>query len=108
VLQRRVNDLHCHMLDLQVMPECFLHGWLLSLMSTAIPMEFMHRVLDRFRKQGWRFIYQLVVTYLLYLKELLLSSRDEAEFLMFLSTQSSRQLGLEWTEMIDSAGHLHI
>lgn len=47
-------------------------------MSTAIPMEHMHFVLDSFRKTGWNYIYKLVVTYLLYLKEFLLASRDEA------------------------------
>jgi hypothetical protein len=91
------------MQDLDIVPECFLNGWLLSLMSTSIPMEQMHLVLDKFRRQGWGYIYKLIVTYLLYLKEFLLASRDEAEFLMFLSTQSSRQLGLEWAEMIESA-----
>lgn len=42
ILEERVNDLHSHMLDLEVLPACFLNGWLLSLMSTAIPMEYMH------------------------------------------------------------------
>ena len=59
-------------------------------MSTAIPMEYMHGVLDQFRRKGWRYIYQLILTYLLFLKELLLTSRDEAEFLMSLNVQSSR------------------
>lgn len=76
--------------ELGIIPDCFLNGWLLSLMSNAIPMEYMHEVLDRFRKKGWNYIYQLVVTYLLFLKEFLLTTRDEAEFLSNLSTQSSR------------------
>lgn len=45
-------------------------------MSTAIPMEYMHGVLDQFRRKGWKYIYQLIITYLLFLKELLLTSRD--------------------------------
>lgn len=64
----KVNDLYLHMMELNVQPNCFLNGWLLSLMSTSIPMEYMHEVIDRFRKKGWQFIYQLVVTYLLFLK----------------------------------------
>lgn len=47
-------------------------------MSTAIPMEYMHLVLDNFRKAGWKYIYKMVITYLLYLKDFLLASRDEA------------------------------
>lgn len=90
VLMIKVNDLFLHMTELSVQPSCFLNGWLLSLMSTSIPMEYMHEVIDRFRKKGWQYIYQLIVTYLLFLKQLLLTCRDEAEFLMSLNTQSSR------------------
>jgi len=55
-----------------------MHGWLLSLMGNCIPMEYMHEVIDRFRKQGWRYIYKLIITYLLFIKEFLLLSNDEA------------------------------
>ena len=49
-------------------PEVFLYGWLLSLMSNCIPLEYMHLVIDEFRSRGWMFIYQLVITYLAYIK----------------------------------------
>jgi hypothetical protein len=78
IIMSRVNDLHNHMRELGVMAECFLNGWLLSLMSTSIPMEYMHEVLDKFRRRGWNYIYKLIVTYLFFLKEFLLTSRDEA------------------------------
>lgn len=99
----KVNDLYNHMIELDVISDCFLNGWLLSLMSNAIPMEFMHEVVDRFRKSGWKYIYKLIVTYLLFLKEYLLISTDQAEFLINLNTQNSRELGIEWREMIQTA-----
>lgn len=92
--------------ELQIVSDCFLNGWLLSLMSTSIPMEYMHEVLDQFRKKGWKYMYQIIVTYLLFLKEVLLTSRDEAEFLISLNTQHSRELGIHWVEMIRSASKL--
>lgn len=94
--------------DLGILADCFMNGWLLSLMSNAIPMEYMHEVLDRFRKKGWAYIYQLVITYLLFLKQFLLTTRDEAEFLTNLNTQSSREWGIEWAEMVQTASKLHI
>lgn len=72
----RVNDLYNHIVEIEVVMDCFLNGWLLSLMSTSIPMEYMHEVIDRFKKRGWKYMYQLIVTYLLFLKELLMTSRD--------------------------------
>lgn len=106
ILMSKVNDLYNHMIELEIMSDCFLNGWLLSLMSNAIPMEYMHEVLDKFRKKGWKYIYQLIVTYLLFLKDFLLISCDEAEFLSNLSSQSSREVGVEWREMIETAEKL--
>lgn len=80
----------------------FLYGWLLSLMSTCIPLEYMHVVIDQFREKGWKFMYQLVITYLLFLKEYLLLAEDAADFLMNVNTKNSRELGIQWQEMIDN------
>ena len=59
-------------------------------MSNCIPIEYMPEVIDKFRQDGWQFIYKLIVTYLLFLKERLLFSNDQAEFLQYLSTQAGR------------------
>jgi hypothetical protein len=73
-------------------------------MSNCIPIEYMPDVIDRFRKQGWTFIYQLLLTYLLYLKERLLLSVDQADFLQYLSSQAGREVGSQWPELIASSG----
>lgn len=49
-ISNKLNDLHQHMIDLDIIPASFLNGWLLSLMSTSIPMEHMHLVVDNFKK----------------------------------------------------------
>jgi hypothetical protein len=66
----------------------------------------MPEVVDRFRKTGWRFIYQLVVAYLLFLKEKLLLSSDQSEFLENVSNQAGRELGFEWSQIIRSSHKL--
>ena len=78
ILKKRIPDLHSLMEELDIIPECFINGWFLSLMSNCIPIEHMPEVIDRFRQDGWHFIYKLIVTYLLYLKERLLFSNDQA------------------------------
>lgn len=81
LIEQRLPDLSSFMKELDIIPECFLNGWLLSLMSNCIPIEFMPEVVDNFRREGWNFIYRLVLTYLLLLKERLMLSGDQAEFL---------------------------
>ena len=44
------------------------------------------------------------MTYLLYLKERLLFSGDQAEFLQYLSSQAGREVGGEWPELIATSG----
>ena len=41
-------------------------------------MEYMDEVLEKFRVNGWKYIYQLIIGYLLYLKEYLLMAEDAA------------------------------
>lgn len=88
--------------------EAFLYGWLLSLMSNCIPLEYMHLVIDKFRVQGWIFMYKLVITYLLFLKEGLLHCEESSEFLTTLSNTSSKELGLHWHEILDNCYKLEL
>lgn len=59
-------------------------------MSNCVPLEYMHLVIDKFRLQGWPFLYQLVITYLIFLKEGLLLTSDCSEFLSQLNNASAK------------------
>lgn len=107
-LRAKINDLYLHMRELGVTIEFFLHGWLLSLMSSCVPIEHMHRVVDSFRREGWGWLYRLVLAYLLFLKEALMLSDDQGELLMGLSSQASREVGVEWEEIIGAADKLRL
>jgi hypothetical protein len=78
IIMSKVNNLYNHMIELEIITDVFLNGWLLSLMSNSIPMEYMHQVLDKFKKKGWNYIYKLIITYLLFLKDFLLLCNDQA------------------------------
>ena len=100
IISQKLPDLHNLMQDLDIIPDCFLNGWFLSLMSNCIPIEYMPDVIDKFRKHGWNFIYRLIVSYLTFLKERLLVSEDQAEFLQYLSAQAGREVGTEWPRLV--------
>ena len=63
----------------------------------------MPRVVDGFMRGGWKFIYGLVVTYLVYLKERLMMSGDQAEFLECLSSKAGREMGESWEELVETS-----
>lgn len=85
LLAKQEPTLHAHMLRVGVASSCFLDGWLLSLMSKIVPLEHMHLVIDNFRNSGWHFLYSLVLCFLKALRDYLLITQDEPEFLMTLS-----------------------
>ena len=64
--------------ELIVVPDSFFFGWILRLMSNCVPLEYMHLVVDKFRENGWNFIYKLIITYLLFIKEKLLLCDDSS------------------------------
>jgi len=108
IIKLKIPDLHALMEELDIIPECFINGWFLSLMSNCIPIEYMPPVIDKFRQDGWQFVYRLIVAYLLYLKERLLFSNDQAEFLQYLSSQAGREVGAEWPDLIATSGKVYL
>jgi hypothetical protein len=56
----------------------------------------MHLVIDKFKQKGWIFIYKLICTYLLFLKDRLLLCEDSAEFYGVISNTQSKDIGSEW------------
>ena len=85
IFSKHESCLYGHMVRVGVNINCFLDGWLLSLMSKMIPLELMHLVIDQFRNHGWHYRYSLIVCFLRALKDYLLITQDESEFLMTLS-----------------------
>lgn len=50
----------------------------------------MHLLITMFKKHGWNYIYKLIITYFIFLKDSLLKSEDQAEFLLLLNMKNSR------------------
>lgn len=92
-----------HMVRLGVNINCFLDGWLLSLMSKIVPLEQMHLVIDHFKNGGWHYLYRLILCFLRALKDYLLITQDESEFLMTLSEDNWKESGIDWLKIITEA-----
>jgi|JI9StandDraft_1071089.scaffolds.fasta_scaffold981941_1 hypothetical protein len=91
---------------LDIPPESFLDGWLLSMMGNCVPLQYMAAVVEGFRAGGWVFLRRLVLAYLLFLRERLLGSRDQAEFLELVSVRAGQEVGSQWQQVVDSVRSL--
>ena len=70
--------------------ELFITGWYFSLLGAFVPLESMHLVIDRFLKQQFEGINQVILTMLIYLKAHLLGLSDHQLMLAFSNTQISQ------------------
>ena len=74
------------------------------MLSKIVPLEEMHFIISKFHAQGWPFFYKLVIELLRALSGCLLMSEDESEFLIQLSEDNCREVGLKWPSIIGRAG----
>ncbi len=68
----------------------------------------MHLLITMFKKYGWNYIYKLIITYFLFLKDSLLKTEDQAEFLMLLNMKNSTEYGNVWEGLINKAQTVQI
>lgn len=54
-------------------------------MSKLVPLQEMQRVINGFRKEGWNFIYRLVIAILSTVRDCLLVTEDESDLISALS-----------------------
>jgi hypothetical protein len=106
LIEEKLHDLSAHMLQIGIDIKIVLHGWLLSLMSKLIPLSDMHAVLNSFRREGWGFIYRLIMACLKTTRDCLLMTDDESEFIAALSEQNFQELGLDWQTVFKEAAKM--
>jgi hypothetical protein len=85
LINNRLKDLSAHFTHIGIDIKIVLHGWLISLMSKLVPLPEMHRVLSGFRKDGWQFIYRLVLAILTTVRDCLLVTEDESDLISVFS-----------------------
>ena len=78
MVERRLPQLHALFKEMGVESECFLAGWLLSLMGSVVPLFCMAEIVEGFRRQGFDFLYRLILSYLTFLKDRFLVCDDIA------------------------------
>ena len=80
----------------------FIIGWYLSLLGTFIPLESMHLVIHNFIHKRFMGLVQIVITYFIFLKEILMSTDDECEIMQELSVMkmSERSNKIDWEQLI--------
>lgn len=85
LINERLRDLAGHFTRIFIDIKIVLHGWFLSLMSKLVPLHEMHRVMSGFRKEGWNFIYRLILAILTTVRDCLLVTEDESDLISVLS-----------------------
>lgn len=54
----------------------FILGWYLSMLGTFVPLEAMHFVINKFIEKQFGGLMKVIVTYFIYIKEILMEKND--------------------------------
>lgn len=109
LMENYIVDLHRHLEKLEVELRLVIFPWILSLLSVLVPLEYMHLVYGGFMRDGWGFVYKVILAVFLYHKEGLKAMEEGDEVLVFLSAsnEGNRDNG-EWTDVIAYARMLKV
>ena len=91
LIESYIVDLHRHLEELGVELKLIIFPWVLSLLSVLVPLEYIHLVYVGYMKEGWNFIYRVVLAVFLYNKDLLKSLEEPDEVLVFLSASNEEK-----------------
>lgn len=59
--------------------------WILSLLTSIVPLDSIHLVYDGFMKEKWNFIYRVCLSIFVYFKERIREATEASEVLMMFS-----------------------
>lgn len=71
--------------------------WVISLMTSVVPLEQLHLIYLGYIKNKWSFIYKVVLALLVYHKEVIKEMEDSGDVMALLSPSNPNR---EWIEII--------
>ena len=92
--------LYNHFLNANIAVQMFATEWIMTLFTSVIPLEQSQRVLNKFFKYGWTFMYKLCLEIITRLKGKLLLARNTAEILNIL--KPDRNSIKQWNSFVKS------
>ncbi|CAD8055240.1 unnamed protein product [Paramecium primaurelia] len=107
----KMPDLYQHFCINGVKVDMFCASWLFSLFGMMIPIQKQVKLFDCIFRYGWTYIYQLIIGFLLYHQEILMSE-DMTGIICILSQQNYRiddnELEVDWDELLDASLNVKI
>lgn len=95
-------------IDKGVNLQIFIVGWLLAMLGNLIPLEQMHLVVNHFIEKRWSGLLNIVLTFLIFLKEELMELEEESELMERLSIHNLKRTVVDWEELILSSNNVNV
>ena len=100
LINQHLPELYNHFLNANIAVQMFATEWIMTLFTSVIPLEQSQRVLNKFFKHGWTFMYKLCLEILTRLSGKLLLTRNIAQILNIL--KPNKNSIKQWNSFVKS------
>lgn len=77
--------------------------WILSLLTSIVPLDSLHLVYSGFIKEKWNFIYRVCLSIFVYFKDRIVHETDGSEVLMLFSPGQDELKEIDWEDIVKYA-----
>lgn len=74
--------------------------WVLSLLTSIVPLDSIHLIYDGFIKEKWNFIYRVCLSIFVYFKDRIREATEGSEILMLFSTGQDDLKEIDWEDIV--------
>jgi hypothetical protein len=82
--------------------------WIISLLSSIVPLDQLHLVYYGFIRDRWNFIYRSSLSIFIYFKQAILDASDGSEVLAMMSSSQNVFKEIDWADVIEYGEKLSI
>jgi hypothetical protein len=74
--------------------------WVISLLTSIVPLEYSHLIFYGFIKERWNFIYRTCLSLFIYFKDSIKEAGDASEVLTMLTASQEEYKTIDWEDII--------
>lgn len=100
LIKQHIFDVYMALGNLEIELHMICLPWVLSLLTSIVPLDSIHLIYEGFMKDKWNFIYRVCLSVFVYFKERIREATEASEVLMMFSAGQEEFKEIDWEDII--------
>jgi hypothetical protein len=100
LIKQHIFDVYMVLGNLEIELHMICLPWVLSLLTSIVPLDSIHLIYEGFMKDKWNFIYRVCLSVFVYFKERIKEATEASEVLMMFSAGQEEFKEIDWEDII--------